>query len=390
MLLMLASGNEHPADARILATITPTPDACNGAGESQFFTVSPDGKYVMVYWRLDGLTGTVRVWDVRTGQPLQSFAVPYTTMNAAFSPDSKFIIVVADEAVLWDISTGARIRSFPPPVNTQTWSSPEPIDIIFTPDGKYVIITAWDGAYMWDMHTGKHLRTFPHTIYISYPELSPDGKYLITEVLEPQQDWEVVIWEILTGRKLHSFRKVWWGIFSRDGRYILGENYDDELVLWSARTYAKVLTFAETKDKSFLGGQFSTDGRYLLANPEHTVEDPNSGERDTVRIVQLWDVRTGNRIPIFDAANPHPTRARLMPDGKHIIMMDESGVVFRIWDIATHQEIHHFSVGVPTDESTMIDIYRVSPDGKSLLAMTKGGYLESWDIQSGKKIRRFC
>jgi WD40 repeat protein len=145
--------------------------------------------------------------------------------------------------------------------------------------------------------------------------------------------------------------------------------------------------FAEAKDKYFLDGQFSDDGKYLLSNGEYMAEDSN---RHWVSIVQLWDVHTGKRIPIFDAAKSPPISGTLLPDGKHVLAKDETRTTFSIWDIARRQELRQFSVGKTTDEAAKVDYFRVSPDGESLLTNTRDGYVDLWDIQSGRKLRRFC
>src|SRR5689334_3083586 len=111
LFLLFDLSSQYLPNARIWAATSASQEICNGAGFSQFMSFSPDGNYVVVFWSKDGLTGAARVWNARTGQPLQSFPIDNTNMNAVFSPDSKAVLVVAAEAVLWDVSTGARLRA---------------------------------------------------------------------------------------------------------------------------------------------------------------------------------------------------------------------------------------------------------------------------------------
>ena len=122
--------------------------------------LSPAGYEVAVAGR-SGVT----VWNVaterRVGRPFgiekRGEHPPPTAYppfyNAAFSPRDGQLAVYTPggEIQLWDLATHRLVSSARDPA--QNFGSPAEPQLIYSPDGRYIVSTGWDGAYVFDAAT---------------------------------------------------------------------------------------------------------------------------------------------------------------------------------------------------------------------------------------------
>jgi len=192
---------------------------------------SPDGSRIMTV----GGSGTVRVWDARTGEEYFVFQPTGDTAPAAnWSPDGKRIATCSIPQVLqlWDANTGDPILGGYVN-NTADLSFGDPADFCsassWSPNGDRILTTSWggDGATIWNSETGEKILVFnEHTAGLNLgARWSPNGQRIATGDFSGT----VKIWNPDTGAVLLSFSvpigdillNVAW---SPDGTHLVGSS----------------------------------------------------------------------------------------------------------------------------------------------------------------------
>ncbi|MEO8394212.1 MAG: WD40 repeat domain-containing protein, partial [Chloroflexota bacterium] len=228
-------------------------------------TLNPDGKTALS----GAFDGTLRVWDLSTGQALHVFKLDgaLAVVKAVYSADGRSALVsiigdgyVADGwAALIDLETGQEIRRFNDKILTSA--------AIFSPDNTQILTGGADVAglgviSLWDAQTGAKIRDFDpeHTSAISTLQYSPDGK----EILSASQDYNSILWDAATGHEIRRFvgdtDVVVSAHFSPDGKTIITGSYDDSVRLWDVNTGDEILRF-KGHSADVRGVEFTPDGQ---------------------------------------------------------------------------------------------------------------------------------
>ncbi|MER7795591.1 PQQ-binding-like beta-propeller repeat protein [Streptomyces sp. NPDC097640] len=120
----------------------------------------------------------IRLWDVRTGEPLREVAVStgwqWSVLSVAFSPDGRTLAGAGNIGVgLWNAHTGEALAS---------WGDTESVEsVTFSPDGRHLASVDDEHLILWDAHTGEQvfsLREGSPTEPMCGVAFSPDGQTL--------------------------------------------------------------------------------------------------------------------------------------------------------------------------------------------------------------------
>jgi WD40 repeat protein len=243
-------------------------------------------------------------------------------------------------------------------------------------------------------------------------EISPDGRWLVTS----QMTNGVRVWSTATGQPLtpHITHEGQGGLarFHAGGRWILVRAngsprlYEPDTGQWvktllpgqaqgtydlspDGRWVAEVRNFRNIQirdaatgelSKSFQAGfavddpgdlGFSPDSRYLFARAY--------GNRSPV---QMWDVATGQALPLPSDLPAGTRYAGFSPDSRRLITADEQGVA-RLWDIPTGRP-----VTPPLTHTRWLVRADVSPDGKLVATSGSEGLAKIWNAQTGELLRQ--
>lgn len=140
---------------------------------------SPDGQVLIT----SGGDGTVRMWDVASGQHLRCYEESTglsLLASASFSPDGLMIMSHRNEAVtVWNALTGEviqRIDQEDDLSSTLAFGSAR-----FGPAGQRILTGVEDGtARVWDLESGELMALLRHPDAVNWADYSPDGRRIIT------------------------------------------------------------------------------------------------------------------------------------------------------------------------------------------------------------------
>ena len=331
---------------------------------------SPDGK-TLVSGSLDG---TVGVWDVKTGDSLQtlvgSLLLPrgHTkgVLSVCYSPDGKMIAggTMENTVYLWDVKTGDSLRTLIGPGMVES--------VCYSPDGKTLAGGDWDGTIqLWDVATGRSLRTFTltgHTSEVHSVCYSPDGKTIASGF----SDDTVQLWDATTGQRLRTFTGYSGNVnslcYSPDGKTIAGGTGNGTVRLWDTTGRSlRTLTGHTSEVHSVC---YSPDGKTIA-----------SGASDGT--IRLWDVATGRSVRILTGHTSEVHSVCYSPDGKTIASGAWDGV--RLWNVTTGRSLRTL-----TEHTRDVHSVCYSPDGKTLASgggVWDDGTIRLWDVATGRSLR---
>jgi WD40 repeat protein len=238
----------------------------------------------------------------------------------------------------------------------------------------------------WDTKTGRLINKLAGDGYdLYYPLFSRDGKYL----LGISGKNRVVVWEVSPGgasrppeprpdaKPVVAEVKVRPGpavkspvgrldhlAVSADGRRALSSN-PDNVCIWSLEKEPKPLR--TVKSKGAIGLALTPDGKFALTS-------------HTDRSLRLWDLQA-EKPPRSIGETPFPVMyPSLSPKGDRAILGGSGNGQVWIWDVAAGKEVQAIVAGL----GAVVTVFL--PDGKHALTGV-GRTLTFWDVASGKEGR---
>ena len=217
---------------------------------------SPDGKTLVS----GGLDGTVRLWDAVTGKNIRTFTAEHLTnqqmaqstdvMTVSFTPDGSRLASGRRDGLiqLWDVATGQLLQTFRGHIDAIS-------SVSFSPDGfSSIASTSKDATVrLWDVATGQQKRLiagYKGTVWRVkfYPNGLPLAIDLKGDVTGADEE-NIRLWDLRTGqvKKRLTGHAAWvTGIsFNADGATLASVSFDDTVLLWDLTSTIKALDVAE-------------------------------------------------------------------------------------------------------------------------------------------------
>lgn len=237
--------------------------------------------------------------------------------------------------------------------------------------------------------TWKCVRTLKeHSDRVTSVAISPDGRMLASGSV----DTTIKLWDLFTGKLLHSFEKHSNGAvsslaFSPDGKTLASGSCHmllGKIQLWDLNK----LTLQQTFDKDsqliqrVMSIAFSPDGKTLATG--HTFDG-----------ISLWDVNTGKLLHTLRAHGLDVFIVTFSPDGWILASAGGDGAII-FWDWRTTERVRTFTrpsdlvtsfVSFWADKNRSVYSIAISPDGKIIASGGKCQPVELWNADTGQLVR---
>lgn len=377
-----------------------------------------DGKTLVT----SGSDESFRFWDVASGRQVRAVRLKrghFAVQSPILSADGK---KAADNdrsggIAIWDTDSGEIIKTIPDAENNifRLSFSPDSRTLVF--DTKKPQILLWD----WRKETERRFtppnrETGGNGSYHSC--LSPNGK-LLAIAGQP-----LLVYDATTKRELHRFScNALASIFSSDSKRLFVSSASEEKNV--SATVIRVFNLAEGKETKQYplgeGGHFSrlavtTDGKFLLCgSPQQSCLLDTTTGRVTHRCsegshrfyggvpqvafspdnkifaaqignsVRLGDVKTGRALHERSGEFGLYLTTALSTDGRLLAAADWMEEAVNLWDTKTGQLLRTLPL---EGMKRFVRTLHFSADGKTLVAVQAGGFVQVWDTVEGKERHR--
>jgi len=270
--------------------------------------VLPDGSRAVSA----GKDGSIRVWDVESGEMVGNLAGPVGRILAvAVLPDGRGVVSGGGDGSIrvWDLVSGQALRTIEGHVGAVT-------AVAALPDGRCVVSGGGDGSIrVWDVASGQALRTIEgHVGAVTSVAASPDGRLL----LSGGTDSAVRVWEVASGDLGWTLEghvgSVLSVAVSSDGSWVVSGGEDRTIRVWDGNSMGLARTLRGHTDAV---SSVSADGSRIV-----------SGGHD--RTVRLWDAASGSLVRTLEGHTESVNGVALSPDGVLVVSASDDLTV-RTW-----------------------------------------------------------
>ena len=280
-----------------------------------------DGRTVVTAAR----DGTLALWDLRTGEALQSFEGHADRVSSvALSGNGRRLLSGSwdDTAILWDATTGERLATF-------AGHADNVLDVALSERGLEAATASSDGTVrLWNIRSGQQVATFEgHQTPVYAVDISPDRRFVISG----GADNTVRVWDIETGAEVAFYGghggRVNAVDYSSDGANFLSASEDGTVrVLETPDANQRVLEPLRTlqgHDGGVLDAAFTAEGDEIIS----------ASEDETAR---LWNWQQRETVQIFQQHENAVLSVAATRDGRFAVTGSADGTV-RVWvaDAAT-------------------------------------------------------
>ncbi len=330
--------------------------------------------------------GSIRVWDLTTGQALQALGGPKPLRfeskgwpALAALANGRFVSNTRDGSlVVWDADSGAEVRRF--------GEHPRGIwALAALPDGRRVLTGSRDGSItLWDAETGTRLRNFGpgHTNTIHGFGMSLNGG----QVVSGSEDKRLLLWDVETGtlqaELLHGHTEGVLSVITVPGHnQVVSASRDGTARVWDIDKRRGVQSIIVSPDSAIPAIAALPDGRRLVSATWN-------GRLD------LWDLATGQHISMITAETGRCWSLAALSDGRRVVSAHEDGSI-KVWDVEESADQTQPEPWL-TDKTTKragharpVYLVRALPDNRRAVSVASDKTLKVWDIGTGQEMLSF-
>jgi WD40 repeat protein len=375
----------------------------------QTASFSPDGSRVLT---ASG-DGTARVWNAMTGEMLMMLNDPGNSwmLTAAFSPSGEQIITASFGSVhIWDVAKPQVLPVIPADENQIT-------SVAVSSDGSKILTTSLRGGRtkLRDFETGTLLWEFESERSEGSATASPKNNLIVTTSpgnFEPGSYGTVRFLDLASGVELRKMQHPSCNedsscghgsvAFSSDGSLVITSRYDDYARILRAADGAEVLALGPHAD-FVTSARFSRDGKYIVttdAQDNVTVWEAGTGEQihnfigghlasfnpagnhlvtgNRSGTLAVWDAFSGDNIWSVEGHDFYVNSVEYGPTGKVIVSTGGDNTA-KLWDAATGNPLFTYTGhGCARDGRCAVSAATFTPNGKSIVTGGYDGTVRIW------------
>jgi WD40 repeat protein/serine/threonine protein kinase len=282
--------------------------------------------------------------------------------HAGFSSDGHTLVSCGQDGTvrLWDVATGQPMRMIPAQdqAGEVNWAE-------FSSDGQTLVTASDDGKVrLWDVATCTLRATIAAHEMVAYARFTPDGRGLVSG---GRKDGRVKLWDLATRQELKAIKAnekdLELFVFSPDGKILATAGGDGYVKLWNLADLSLKKSLL-VRPGTVYGLAFSADGTRLATG-------------DAAGYLGVWDLATGKVCDGFESArHADDIQAVGFAAGDRMIVSASGSPFLNLWDAATGQLL-----GWLLGHTDKIWGVSVSPDGKSLATASSDGTVKLWDAR---------
>ncbi len=308
------------------------------------------------------------VQDVQTGQNIWSYRDDQSSLlTAALSPDGLLLARAqtpsSAQVQIWNVQTRKLIAQCTAPDDQQRDSVQS---ILWSPDGMRIATTSLSGAVqVWRVSDGRLLRVYADQRRAAL-SWSPDGTILAFAAIGSQGAallglWNVESWQTrlqtpasvsAVAQQSPRANSVAWSPDSARIAFLAQQQNATSVEVWSVRSSQRLFA-CQLASGTPTGITWSPDGRYLAAGDaivgDGILADGNNGERS---VVQFWDASNGRALFAYSAPKS-PDRLEWSPDSRYLALITP-----RIYGILPNKTC--LSLCRYGYEDTALEVFRVT------------------------------
>ena len=233
---------------------------------------SPDGRHLVT------ISGTANIWEPEGDEWRRKAILRHSKSKASracFSPDGYNLVTISGDIVkIWGLIADqwgeeAAIKCYEyghkgTTTRYRGWVN----DVCFSPDGKYLAVTAADTCRIWELVDGKWKQSaaLEHSSSVKNVRFSPDGKNLVIVTADP--DRTAKIWRTVDNRWLEkaTIRHIGYlrvASFSPDGSHLVtASKYTVKILGLADDGWQEKIIIQHSS--AVKGVSFSPDGKHLV------------------------------------------------------------------------------------------------------------------------------
>lgn len=326
----------------------------------------------------------IRLWDITTGKKLyDSFTVrravekmaghsPAVVSALVITPDQRLFISAASslgaiasqgvhEIQVWDLASRQ-------PIRTLKGHRARVRFLAVSPDSQTLVSQDDSGVIqLWNLATGQVKKTWNTEVSQRFPiALGADGKVFASM----GKDGTVTLWDMVTGNavsKLRADPSHTPLAISANNKTLLTQNAGD------VKRFRAITT----------GAELNTLKGSTIESPFAVSPDRKQGLIGTDGGIKRYDLMTGTELQTFNTDKFYNAIA-ITPDGSSFLTLDPKGN-YTVWNLATGTRMRQLEDKAGWGTQAFA--------GAKILvnaANHTGNRITLWDLQTGKRIRKFC